>query len=71
MVVQTTRRRLLIGVIVAFALAFGPRLFAQVVVRNPCSDLTPDDWSYWLFSCWLYDAIASFLAGPSTQFLVR
>jgi hypothetical protein len=71
MVVQATRNRLVIGLIVAFVLALAPMAFAQVVVKNPCEGLTPSDVSYWLWSCWLYDLAAAFLSGPSTQFLVR
>jgi hypothetical protein len=71
MVMQATRKRLVVGLIVAVVLAFAPRAFAQVIVRNPCEGLTPSDWSYWVFSCWLYDAIAAFLSGPSAPFLVR
>jgi uncharacterized protein YegJ (DUF2314 family) len=70
MVVQTTRR-LSIGIVVACVLAFAPGAVAQVVVKNPCADLTPSDISYWMFSCWLYDFAAAFLSGPSSAFLVR
>jgi hypothetical protein len=72
MVVQSRKaHRFSVALVVAFALSLVPGAAAQVIIKNPCANLTPSDPAYWMYSCWAYDAIAAFLAGPVAPFLVR
>jgi hypothetical protein len=54
-------RRYLTGVLVAVVLVLTvAHVAGQVLIPDPCKDMMPSDWEYWMFSCWLKSGLADF-----------
>lgn len=69
MVIQTTRRRFVVALIVALVLACVVKASAQVMIPSGCKGLTPSDWEWWARQCYLYSFSDTFT--PHAGFVVR